>query len=243
MHIIKLNAIDSTNAYLKAISVKKVPKDFTVVVAEEQTKGRGQMGAHWQSETSKNLTLSLFKEVSLLKVEQQFYISKVAALAIIKTLEILNIPKLSIKWPNDILSANKKISGVLIENVIKNNKLQGSIVGIGLNINQKFFNNLPKASSLHLLTGVVYNKDEVMSMLLKQLEFYFKKLESLSFKDISEEYESLMFRINKPSTFKGLNETQFIGYIKGVSEEGKLQILLEDDIVKAFDLKEVSLEY
>ncbi|MCC1484665.1 biotin--[acetyl-CoA-carboxylase] ligase [Winogradskyella immobilis] len=243
MHIIKLNAIDSTNAYLKAISVKKVPKDFTVVVAEEQTKGRGQMGAHWQSETSKNLTLSLFKEVSFLKVEQQFYISKVVALAIIKTLEILNIPKLSIKWPNDILSANKKISGVLIENVIKNNKLQGSIVGIGLNINQKFFNNLPKASSLHLLTGVVYNKDEVMSLLLKQLEFYFRKLESLSFKDISEEYESLMFRINKPSTFKALNETQFIGYIKGVSEEGKLQILLEDNIIKAFDLKEVSLEY
>ena len=243
MHIIKLNAIDSTNAYLKAISVKKVPKDFTVVVADRQTHGRGQMGTQWQSEDSKSLTISIFKDVSFLSVNRQFYISKVTALAIIKTLSTLKIPKLSIKWPNDILSANKKIAGVLIENVIKNNKIQGSIIGIGLNINQKFFDNLPKASSLHLLTGIVYDRDEIMSLLLKQLEIYLKQLEALDFGAITTAYEAKLFRIHKPSTFKALDKNRFVGYIKGVSEDGKLQILLEDNIIEAFDLKEVELQY
>jgi BirA family biotin operon repressor/biotin-[acetyl-CoA-carboxylase] ligase len=243
MHIIKLNAIDSTNAYLKAISVKKIPKDFTVVVADEQTQGRGQMGEQWQAEASKNLTISVFKDVSFLSVAQQFYISKVTALAIIKALDALKIPKLSIKWPNDILSADKKIAGVLIENVIKNNQLQGSIIGIGLNINQKFFDNLPQASSLHLLTGVVYDKDEVMSLLLKHLEMYLKHLETLDFELITKDYESELFRINKPSTFETPDKEHFVGYIKGVSEDGKLEILLEDNIIKTFDLKEVILQY
>lgn len=243
MHIIKLNAIDSTNAYLKAISVKKMPKDFTVVVADEQTQGRGQMGAQWQAEASKNLTFSVFKDVSFLSVTQQFYISKVTALAIIKTLEVLKIAKLSIKWPNDILSADKKIAGVLIENLIKSSQIQGSIIGIGLNINQKFFDDLPQASSLHLLTGVIYDKDEVLSLLLKCLELYLKQLEALDLESITEEYESQLFRINKPSTFETPNKNRFSGYIKGVSEDGKLEILLEDDIIKAFDLKEVILQY
>ena len=68
MHIIKLNAIDSTNAYLKAISLKKSPKDYTVLVADTQTDGRGQMGTQWRVEPSKNLTLSFFKDVSFLLV-------------------------------------------------------------------------------------------------------------------------------------------------------------------------------
>ena len=70
----------------------------------------------------------------------------VMSLAIVKALERLNIPKLSIKWPNDILSANKKICGVLIENVIKQNQLESSIIGIGLNVNQNKFDNLPQAA-------------------------------------------------------------------------------------------------
>lgn len=243
MHIIKLNAIDSTNAYLKAISIKKLPKDFTVVVAEKQTMGRGQMGTQWQSEASKNLTLSVFKDVSFLDVKQQFYISKVIALAIISTLEDLKIPKLSIKWPNDILSADQKIAGVLIENVIKSNKLTGSIIGIGLNVNQKFFDDLPQASSLNVLTGIVYDRDEVMFTLLKHVERNLKQLETLDFDTITKAYKSRLFRVQKPSTFETPDKNRFVGYIEGVSEDGKLQVLLEDNVIKGFDLKEIILCY
>ncbi len=243
MYIIKLDAIDSTNTYLKAMTSVSLPKDYTVVVAEYQTKGRGQMGTLWKAEMGKNLTTSVFKKVPYLKIEQQFYISMVVSLAIIKALKSLKTPQLRIKWPNDILSADKKLCGVLIENVIKNNKLQGTIIGFGLNVNQKYFDNLPQASSMSLLTGVIYNKDEVLSKVLKQLQFYFDMLEAQKFSEIKAEYEALLFRKDKPSTFRTRNNTLFSGIIKDVTENGMLNVWTEDEIIKTFDLKEITLLY
>ncbi|MFK7833865.1 MAG: biotin--[acetyl-CoA-carboxylase] ligase [Winogradskyella sp.] len=243
MYIIKLNAIDSTNTYLKDLVSVALPKDYTVVVAEEQTKGRGQMGSEWEAEQGKNLTASVFKRLPYFDITEQFYISMAVSLAIYKALYSLKIPKLQIKWPNDILSANAKICGILIENVIKNNKLEGSVIGFGLNVNQKFFNNLPKASSMSLLTGVLYNKDEVLSEILKQLKLYFDILESKAYAELVSEYERLLFRKNRPSTFIASDNSRFAGIIKGVTESGHLKVLVEDGILKTFDLKEVQLLY
>ena len=127
MYIIKLDAIDSTNSYLKTICVKNTPKDLTVVIAEHQTNGRGQMGTNWQVEASKNLTFSVFKHVSFLKVSEQFYISMAVALGITKALKELQIPKITIKWPNDIMSGGKKICGILNETKLKGNKIENVI--------------------------------------------------------------------------------------------------------------------
>jgi len=243
MYIIKLNAIDSTNTYLKEMSSVSLPQDYTVVVAELQTKGRGQMGAQWVAESGKNLTASVFKRLPAFNVTDQFYISMTVSLAIIRALRSFKIPRLHIKWPNDILSADHKLCGILIENVIKNNKLQGSIIGFGLNVNQKKFDNLPQASSMSLLTGIIYNKEEVLSEILKQLEVYFTLLEQKMHLEIKSEYESLLFRKNKPSTFSTPKDDSFSGIIQGVTETGQLQVWTEDDIIKTFDLKEVKLMY
>ena len=74
-------------------------------------------------------------------------------MAIINALEKISIPELSIKWPNDILSENKKIGGILIENFFKKSKINTSIIGIGLNLNQEKFEKVPKATSLKMVTG------------------------------------------------------------------------------------------
>ncbi|WP_299521570.1 biotin--[acetyl-CoA-carboxylase] ligase [Winogradskyella sp.] len=243
MFIIKLDATDSTNTYLKDMASVAMPKDYTVVVAEQQTSGRGQMGTQWDAEIGKNLTVSVFKKFANFKVENQFYISMAVSLAICKALKSFKIPKLYIKWPNDILSANQKICGILIENVIKNNKFKGCIIGFGLNVNQKFFNDLPRASSMSLLTGIIYNKDEVLSKILNALQFYFKMLESHKYEELKTQYERLLFRKGKPSTFKCVNNKTFSGIIQGISETGKLVLWMEDDVVKTFDLKEVTLLY
>ncbi|MBN4085510.1 biotin--[acetyl-CoA-carboxylase] ligase, partial [Flavobacteriaceae bacterium AH-315-B10] len=145
MRIIKLNAIDSTNSYLKQISSKEVIEDYTTVTANYQTHGRGQMGTIWNSEKAKNLMCSVFKDCTKVSIKNQFYISMVTSLAIVKTLQSFSVPKLSVKWPNDILSENKKVCGILIENVIKNNLFEASIIGIGLNVNQTEFKLLPNA--------------------------------------------------------------------------------------------------
>lgn len=243
MTIVKLSATDSTNTYLKQLSVAQCIDDFTVVIADKQTLGRGQMGAVWDSESSKNVTCSVYKRFSTLNLECNFYISMVTSLAILKTLNSFLVPRVSIKWPNDILSVEKKICGVLIENLITKQNIKASIIGIGLNVNQTKFDNLPKASSLKLILGNDFNLDQVVVTLVNNLKLYFLLLEERKYAAIKAEYEAHLFRKDKPSTFKNSNGIMFSGFIKGVSDSGQLIVLLEDDIIKFFNLKEITLLY
>ncbi|MCK0110235.1 biotin--[acetyl-CoA-carboxylase] ligase [Flavobacteriaceae bacterium S0825] len=243
MHIIKLNAIDSTNSYLRELASKKRLEDFTVVIAKHQTKGKGQIGAVWNSEKDKNLTCSVFKRNCCVSIDDAFYISMVTSLAIIKTLQQFQVPKLVVKWPNDILAEQKKICGILIENVIKQQNIEGSIIGIGLNVNQTQFSNLPLASSLKNLTGTLFDVEEMLTRIVEQLQYYFDKLEKGKHDFIKRAYEALLFRRHKPSTFKDLEGQLFSGFIQGVNNNGTLQILLEDGIIKEFELKEIQLLY
>ncbi|MDU8885319.1 biotin--[acetyl-CoA-carboxylase] ligase [Yeosuana sp. MJ-SS3] len=242
MHIIKLNATDSTNTYLRNLCANQAIEDYTIVVTEHQTQGRGQMGTVWNSDKGKNLMFSLFKDLSMHDVEFPFYICMAISLAILKTFKALNIPDLYIKWPNDILSADKKICGILIENVIKN-KLSYTIIGIGINVNQIEFENLPKASSLKNITGNHYNLDEILFSIINNTKYYSLLLQNEKYDTVKNEYEMRLFRKNKPSTFKDIEGNLFSGFIKGVTKYGKLQVLLEDKIVKKFDLKEITLLY
>lgn len=243
MPIIKLNATNSTNTFLKELSLKQRLEDYTVVQSDYQTNGRGQMQTVWSSNAGENLTFSVFKEVSFVKTDAHFYISMVVALAVLKTLKALNLPKLSIKWPNDILSENQKICGVLIENSIKKNEFKNSIIGIGMNVNQKQFSNLPKASSMFLITGNTFNTDEILHQCLTNLKFYFGLLEANRFEKLKTEYELYLYKKNKPATFKTVNGLLFSGIIQSVSKNGMLQILVEDSVVKEFNLKEITLQY
>ncbi|NJX16578.1 biotin--[acetyl-CoA-carboxylase] ligase [Tamlana crocina] len=243
MRIIKLNATDSTNSYLRHLNTLEKVEDYTAVITKNQTQGKGQRGTVWLSESSKNLTFSVFKDVSAIDLKEPFYMSMAAALAVLNALHGLSLPRLSVKWPNDILSENKKICGILIENVIKQNSINASIIGIGLNVNQTEFENLPQASSLKRITGQHFDTDELALGILQQLKHYFLLLEAGRHSEVKTEYENLLFRKNKPSTFKDAEGLMFSGFIKGVAPSGCLQVLLEDDILKEFNLKEISLLY
>tara|TARA_R110000868_G_scaffold3388_7_gene21912 strand:+ start:6906 stop:7637 length:732 start_codon:yes stop_codon:yes gene_type:complete len=243
MRIIKLDATNSTNSYLRNLTNEEVINDYTTVVAKNQTRGRGQMGTIWNSEGSKNLTFSVFKDLSELQIDYPFYISMAVSLALIKTLQSFSIPKLSVKWPNDILSEDKKVCGVLIENVIKQSNINATIIGIGLNINQTKFIDLPKASSLKLLTGKTFDLDEVLQVILKHLKRYFLKIKRKDYDLLKQEYETYLFRKDKPSTFVNAEGFVFSGFIKNVSISGNLQVLLEDNLIKEFDLKDITLLY
>lgn len=243
MHIIKLDATYSTNSYLKELCGNNKLNDYTVVVANRQTSGRGQMGTSWDSESGKSLTASVFVDVSFLNLDSHFYISIIVSLAMVKTLNQSSIPKLYIKWPNDILSENKKICGILIENIFKQNNLKSTIIGVGLNVNQTEFKNLPQASSLKNITGVNYSLDELLISFITNLKAYFKLLKQKEFKTLKSEYEILLFRKDKPSTFRDSDNKLFSGFIKTVTQSGKLQVLLEDNELREFNLKEITLLY
>ncbi len=243
MNIIKVDAIDSTNRFLRELNREKTFVAPVCVMAREQLAGKGQMGTVWESEPGKNLTCSVFMKIDGLKLAEQFYISIATSLAVCDTLNDLLVTKLSIKWPNDILSDRQKICGILIENIVKNGSLIGAIIGIGININQTKFDNLPQAGSLKQISGKNFNIEEVLHSLLLRLEKRFLNLETSNFDILKKEYEHLLFRKNKPSTFLDAEGNSFVGIIQSVTNQGKLQVLLEDEVVSVFDLKEIKLLY
>jgi len=241
--IIKLNAIDSTNSYLRQLCDTIPVDDMTIVVADFQNKGRGLMGTAWNSEKGKNLTYSVFKRHVCFLVDRNFYVSIVTSLALIKTLKRFKIRDLSIKWPNDILAGNKKICGILIENVIKRNQLEISIIGIGLNVNQHNFVNLPNASSMKKLTGSVFNLDKVLRVFQKEIKTYFEILKHEEYELLKNEYERHLFQQKKKSQFKMPSGTVMTGIIEGVNEQGELIIHDHDGIKTSYGFKELELIY
>lgn len=243
MGIVKLDATDSTNQYLKELLRLEQVEDFTVVMAKKQLQGRGQMGAKWESESGKNLTISVLKKFDQFLISNQFLLNICVSLAVLETLKGLSVPNLSVKWPNDIMSGTSKICGILIENILVGTQIQTSILGIGLNVNQQKFNTLSNASSLKLLLGRTVNLDELLHKILESLKANFLRLEENANNGLWEAYEDSLFRKDKPSTFKGGDGNAFLGFIRKISPQGKLVVELEDAVLKEFDLKEVQLLY
>ena len=243
MKVIKLDAIDSTNEFLKELLSKQMVENFTVVTAENQTKGRGQMGAVWDSENDKNLILSILIKDVVYNINTIFNLNVLISVSVIDALNSLKISNLNIKWPNDILAENKKIAGILIENSIKENGTIESIVGIGLNVNQTNFRNLPKASSLKNIMNKDFEIDTILENIVFKIEQNVEKLKNKNIEFFWNEYESYLFRKGKPTVFENVNQDRFMGIISGVSSNGQLEILLEDDTTKQFGLKEITMIY
>lgn len=243
MHIIKLNAIDSTNSYLKELSAKQTVPNFTVVVAENQTNGRGQRGENWEVEKGKNLTFSVLIKDVLVSAEEVFNLNVLVAVSLFQTFVHLKIPNVSIKWANDILTDKKKICGILIENQFKSTSEILSIVGIGINVNQEIFINLPQATSLKKCTNQEFNKDEILLLFLNQFQNninFFKKEGAVFFWNL---YHENLFKKNIPMAFENADNFKFMGIIKQVLPNGLLQLALEDDTLQLYDIKQLKMLY
>jgi BirA family biotin operon repressor/biotin-[acetyl-CoA-carboxylase] ligase len=243
MKLIKLNAIDSTNDFLKTLAVKEKVPNFTVVTADSQTKGKGQMGSVWETEVGKNLIMSVFVKDSLSGVDDIFNLNVTIAVSIIQALQTFNIPHLSIKWPNDIMSYQFKIGGILIENSLKSEGTVHSVIGLGLNVNQINFVHLPKASSLAVICKKEFDKDAILDAIIAKVKENLILL-SDNVQVIWETYFDLLFKKGIPMAFKNNTTHQnFMGIIQGVDSSGQLQVLLEDDTVAGFGIKEIQMLY
>ena len=216
-------------------------KDYTIVVTENQTQGRGQMEGYWDSEPYKNLTFSLFTTLEKLEIKHQAYLNFAVCLAIYDALKSLCIPDLFVKWPNDIMADSKKVCGVLIETTFKKNKIKNTIIGIGLNVNQeKFSNKLPKAISLSQLLNTSFDLDTLLKQIVEQIKKYIQKLENQEFDFIHTSYLNALYKIGISSYFINTKNNQlFKGKIVDVNPNGKLVVQLEDKTHIDFENKEV----
>ena len=241
MNIIKLSAIDSTNNYLKDLSKNTSVIDGTLVVANRQTQGRGQMGAMWQSIAGQSLTFSMFKRFNRLRISDHPFIAFGVSIAIKKTLEILQVPEISVKWPNDIMSYNKKLCGVLIENQVEGSSIVSSVIGVGLNVNETEFPELPQASSMRLSTGAVFNHDEIIELMGNEIQKQMEYLQGENQLALKSTYEASLFRRDMVSTFEDTTGFRFNGIITGVATSGELLVEKEDGNVQPYELKQIKL--
>lgn len=240
MPLIKLDAIDSTNDFLKQLCRESEVKDYTIVMANEQTKGKGQMGAKWVSEKGKNLIMSILVKDIQLNIENIFDLNIAVTLAVANVLKNMVIPNVSIKWPNDIMADNKKVAGILIENMFLSEGTLTAVVGIGLNVNQTNFDNLPHASSLINVTSKIYDIENIALLLHDSLKQYMQVLiENPEL--LWKEYHNNLYKLNYPTPFEDANSNRFMGIIQKVTNSGKLQVLKEDDSISHYEVKEIKM--
>ena len=172
MRLIKLDAINSTNEYLKDNIQKNLSKETQVAYTFNQTKGKGQRGKVWTSEPEKNIALSIIFYPKNVNVKDQFVLSMQFSLFILNILKSLGTPDLKIKWPNDIMSEKTKVCGILSEIKVKGRFIENIIIGFGINVNQENFTNLPNASSLKLINKIDYDLKGLVFLIFQSLKKY-----------------------------------------------------------------------
>ncbi|MEK9603181.1 MAG: biotin--[acetyl-CoA-carboxylase] ligase [Flavobacteriaceae bacterium] len=241
-NIIKLDATASTNDWLKDEFLSGNCSDRDVLWVKNQTQGRGQRNKTWESDPGKNLTFSLFKEFANLGARHSFLINCAVTLSIVKALDEVTNIDLRLKWPNDILSGKKKIGGVLIENMVKGERIVNSIIGIGINVNQKQFFALPHASSLLLQSGKKFDIADLLEKILKFLDLNLEIVSQNRGQELLEQYESLLFQKGEGINFRHQSE-KFKGIIMGVTENGLLRVQKTSGMVCNFSHGSIEMLY
>ena len=233
---IHLNSVESTNIYAFELLRQKKIANGTVITANFQNKGKGQMGHLWQSESGKNLQFSVLMSMNI-KVENQFHLSQLVAISLKQWLDTLAVEGVQIKWPNDILVKGRKIAGVLIENSIQGQEISHSVIGIGLNVNQEVFGNFARiATSLKIELDCFFDCKTLLKEFLQVFQSNYLLFKSGQI-NLQQRYLDNLFGFGIPQHYKDV-EGDFLGVILGVLPSGKLQIN-KNGKLKSYDLKEL----
>ena len=236
--ILFLPSMTSTNAYASQLLKNGMLPEGTVIYTNYQTAGRGYFGNKWESEDDMNLLVSIILYPSFIKPEDQFYISMAISLGICDFLWSY-VNECTIKWPNDIYVKNDKIAGLLIDSALSGDKIEYTVVGIGLNINQeKFSKSVPNPTSLHILSEKKYNITDCLSKLLSILDKRYKQLISGGTVLIKKEYISKLYRYNEWTKFMDINGP-FTARIDTVTDDGRIVIERQDSKLCEYAFKEV----
>ena len=208
--------------------------DGTVVIAEEQTAGRGRMARPWSSASGKGIWMSIIVRPELTP-QQAPQLTLVAAVAVTRAIEELTGIEPSIKWPNDILVDGKKLTGILTELQADPDQVKAVILGIGMNVNQEL-EDFPEelqqiATSLKLIAGKPIDRAQLIAKILGFLEIYTAMYEKNGFGPIKLLWEGYSNTTGKRIRAVMLNET-INGTALGISDEGVLELKLDDGSIR-----------
>lgn len=221
-------------------AIKELDQNLIALWSDEQTEGRGQRENKWESERAKNITFSIMCKPTFLAPERQFLLSKAISNAVVRTLTGHKI-KASVKWPNDVYVGDKKICGILIECRISGaGELSQVIIGVGLNINQEvFYSDAPNPTSMKLLTGKEFSREEIIEQLCANFEVNYAMLAENLSSTIDKNYLDSLYRKTGYHTYEDA-KGQFKAKIKGVNNYGALLLLDKSGTEREYQFKEVS---
>jgi BirA family biotin operon repressor/biotin-[acetyl-CoA-carboxylase] ligase len=236
--ILFFESLPSTNnKAIQLLRYNDLPEG-AIIFTNYQSAGRGQPGNKWESEGGKNLLISVVLYPTMINPPRQFLISMTISLGICDFLKRY-IPDCKIKWPNDIYVNNDKIAGILIENTILEDKIENTIAGVGININQdKFLSDAPNPVSLRLLTGLNFDLGNCLNQIASDLDRRYSQLISEKFAVITQEYVYQLFRFNEWSNYRDKSGI-FTGRIISVADYGRLQIERQGGGKSEYSFKEV----
>ena len=237
-NVLHFETIDSTNDYAKKIGNELI--DGSVIISEEQTKGKGRLGRVWESKAGEGIWMSIILKPNIIPNKAPF-ITLIAGASIVKALNILGVDA-KIKWPNDITINNKKLSGILTELSAEIERVNYIVVGIGMNVKDTDFEEelQDKATSLYKENYNVSRIDIVKEILCQFEKLYLDYIEKDDKKevlDICRQYSAI---INKEIYVIKNDQKELVDCI-GINEEGNLIIKNKDGKLEEIMSGEVSI--
>lgn len=229
----------STNVLLRELLCQYDLAEGCLVRTDFQTSGKGQTGNSWESEAGKNLLFSMLLYPTSIAIDQQFILSQIVSLAIKSVLDKF-AEGFSIKWPNDIYYLDKKIAGILIENSIQGASLKHSIIGVGLNVNQKAFqSDAPNPVSLGQIVGKKLARKQILEDIYNEIITMYSLLDKEKIRAL---YFQQMYRNDGYNLYEADNLT-FEAKIISVAADGKLMLCTRQGEERGFYFKEVSFVF
>lgn len=237
--LIELYSVDSTNKHAAELLAQHKVAHGAVILAHEQTAGRGQRGRIWRSGASLDLTISAILQFEHLKASEQFALAKIASLAVhdvvssaMKVAVDRGSDLVRIKWPNDVLIDRRKVSGILIKNDIVGGLVMNSVVGIGINVNSGDLDAEFNATSLRMETGLEHDRSALLEHLCQRLEYQMDLWQNDP-DGMGRAYTGLLWSRGRFANFE-LDGQPYSARPMDVDEDGRLLVEDEDGKVQVF---------
>ncbi len=242
-NIIFHERIESTNSLAKELAVKG-EKEGTLVLAEEQTGGRGRMDRRWLSPPYKNLLFSIILRPDL-PVDSVFSLTMILSVATIEAIKKTAGLSLMIKWPNDIYLNNMKLGGILTEFSVKGERPEYVVLGLGLNVNwtpESSADMLFSSTSILKETGKSTVRERLLADILKGFEAYYREVVSCRMDSLKKKWNDLSLVTGREVAVSGYNE-KTEGIAQGIDDQGALLIRRADGSEQRIMSGDVSLRF
>lgn len=235
--------LNSTQTYAQELLTRTVPEEGTLVTTSFQRAGKGLLRNSWESEAGKNLLISLILYPGFLPLNQAFLFSQAMAIGVREWVGGYLGDRARIKWPNDVYIDDGKAAGMLIQNSLSGNRIQHSVVGVGINVNQTAFPaGIPNPVSLKGATGRDFDLEECLAGLCARLEDWYLRLKEGHWENIRKEYLRHLYGMGESRTFADRAGNRFEGRIEGVAENGYLLVGTAQGL-RSFEVKELQFVF